>query len=377
MIRNNLQKNTNRQIAGRYTLHTLRILVAIVFIFSGFVKLVDPLGFTYKIEDYLEAMGGFAQTLSSLALVASIAISTFEMLLGLCLLFQIQVKRTAFFVLLFMLIMTPLTLWIALKNPVTDCGCFGDALVISNWETFFKNVVLLIFIIIILIFSKKINQLFLPYIEWVAILIFIGTGVGVAVYSLQNLPLIDFLPYKKGTNIPDAMLIPEGAPLDKLETTFIYEKDGVQKEFTLENYPKGDSTWKFVDQKTTLISEGFKPPIHDLHIVDEAIGEITEDVIYYEGSTYLFVMYDINKTSKEGAIKAEEFYQKYKNSTTKFYALTASGDDDIETFRQNTGITYPFCKTDPITLKTMVRSNPGLILIKNGTIQGKWSWRNF
>jgi hypothetical protein len=107
------------------------------------------------------------------------------------------------------------------------------------------------------------------------------------------------------------------------------------------------------------------------------MGDITEDIIHYEGYTYLLVMYDLNKASEKGALKAEEFYQQYKNTTTKFYALTASGQADIENFRQNTGITYPFCTTDPITLKTMLRSNPGLMLIRNGVIQGKWSWRNF
>jgi uncharacterized membrane protein YphA (DoxX/SURF4 family) len=377
MTRSSYKPVTTSQKIGKIFLHFIRIVVAIVFIFSGFVKLVDPLGFTYKIEDYLTAFGGLAGVFTSLALPAAIALSTFEMLLGLCMLFQIHLKRTAFFVLLFMLVMTPLTLWIALKNPVTDCGCFGDALIISNWETFYKNVILVVFILLILIFNKQFKQVFLPYFEWIAVLIFIIIGVGIAVYSLRNLPIIDFLPYKKGVNIPEAMMIPEGEETDKYETTFIYEKDGLQKEFTLANYPKGDSTWKFVDQKTVLVSKGYVPPIHDLHIIHELYGDITEDILHYEGCTYLLVMYDLNKASVTGAKKAEEFYQQYKNSTTKFYTLTASGQEDIENFRKNTGVTYPFCQSDPITLKTMVRSNPGLMLIKNGVIQGKWSWRNF
>ncbi len=377
MTRSSYKPVTKAQKAGKILLHVIRIVVAIVFIFSGFVKLVDPLGFTYKIEDYLTAFGGFAGIFTSLALPAAIALSAFEMLLGLCLLFQIQLRRTAIFVLLFMLVMTPLTLWIALKNPVSDCGCFGDALIISNWDTFYKNVVLLVFILLILIFNKQFKHIFLPPIEWLAVLVFLLLGVGIAVYALRNLPVIDFLPYKKGVSIPEAMKIPDGEQPDKYATTFIYEKDGLQQEFTLENYPKGDSTWKFVDQKTVLVSKGYVPPIHDLHIVHELYGDITEDVLHYDGYTYLLVMYDLNKTSKKGAKKADEFYQQYKNSTTKFYALTASGQEDVENFRKNTGVTYPFCATDPITLKTMLRSNPGLMLIKNGVIQGKWSWRNF
>ncbi len=377
MTRSSYKPITTAHKAGKILLHLIRIVVAAVFVFSGFVKLVDPLGFTYKIEDYLTAMNGFAGIFSSVALPASITISAFEMLLGLCLLFQVQLKRAALYILLFMLIMTPLTLWIALKNPVSDCGCFGEALIISNWETFYKNVILLAFVTLILIFNKQFKQVFLPYIEWIAVLIFIMLGVGIAMYSLRNLPVIDFLPYKTGTNIPEAMMIPEGEPLDRYETTFIYEKDGLQQEFTLENYPKGDSTWKFVDQKTVLISKGYVPPIHDLHIVHELYGDITEDILHYEGYTYLLIMYDVNKASEKGALKAEEFYQQYKNSTTKFYALTASAQEEVENFRNKTGVTFPFCQTDPITLKTMLRANPGLMLIKNGVIKGKWSWPNF
>ncbi len=373
----NIEKKSSGKSAGKVALHIIRIVVSIVFIFSGFVKLVDPLGFTYKIEDYLVAFGGFMENLSGWALPMSIGISTFEMLLGLSLFFQIKLRTTSIFILIFMLVMTPLTLWIAIKNPVTDCGCFGEALVISNWATFYKNIVLLIFILIIIGFSKQFKQIFLTYVECLFFLIFIGSGVGIALYSLRNLPIIDFLPYKTGTNIPEAMYVPEDAPTDKYETTFIYEKDGIQKEFTLENYPKGDSTWKFVDQKTTLISEGYKAPIHNLTMVNDMGDDITEDVIYYPKYTYILIMYDLDKASIEGAIEAQKLYERYKNSSTKFYALTASGDDKVESFRELTGATFPFCKTDPITLKTMVRSNPGLMLIHNGVIEGKWSWRNF
>ena len=187
----------------------------------------------------------------------------------------------------------------------------------------------------------------------------------------------DFRPYKVGVNIPESMFVPENAPADVYNTTFIYEKGGVQKEFTLENYPKGDSTWKFVDQKTVLVSKGYKAPIHDFSIVDANFNDITEQIIYNTGETYLLIMYDVNKASEEGARRAEELYQKYKNTNTKFYALTASGDDDVRKFVAKTGITYPFCKTDPITLKTIIRSNPGLMQIKNGVITGKWHWRDF
>jgi len=132
-----------------------------------------------------------------------------------------------------------------------------------------------------------------------------------------------------------------------------------------------------VDQKTELISAGYKAPIHDFSIVNAQYDDITGDVLSDPGSTYLLIMYDVAKVSEKGAKKTEAIYQKALALGTKFYALTASTDGDIQAFIQKTGVTYPFCKTDPITLKTIIRANPGLVLIKNGTITGKWNWRDF
>ena len=360
-----------------YFFQISRYLLAIVFVFSGFVKAVDPLGTTYKIEDYLAAFGEPWSQFSFIALWLSIALSAFELVIGLNLLFKIKIRTSAVLAMIFMLVMTPLTLYIALNNPVTDCGCFGDALIISNWETFWKNVVLLVLVVILLFSSAKSRPVFLSGIEWLIITVFVGISAAISLYSYNFLPMIDFRPYKIGSNIPEKMKIPEGAPTDKYETTFIYEKNGEQKEFTLENYPKDDSTWVFVDQKTTLISKGYEPPIHNFSIIDQNFDDITEDVLQYKGGTYLVVVYDIQKASPEGLLRAEDIYKKHKDTGTRFYVLTGSSDDAIASVRAETGITFPFCKTDPITLKTIIRANPGLVYLENGTVKGKWNWRDF
>jgi triosephosphate isomerase len=178
-------------------------------------------------------------------------------------------------------------------------------------------------------------------------------------------------------NIPEAMLIPENAPTDKYITTFIYSKNGQQRDFTIDNYPKGDSIWVFVDQKSVLISKGYQAPIHDFTIVNLTYDDITEKVLHFQGYTYLLIMYDISKTSEDGAKQAEIMYQNALTSGVKFYALTGSTDEDIQHFIHKTAVTFPFCKTDPTTLKTIIRANPGLVLLKNGTIVGKWNWRDF
>lgn len=362
---------------SKILLEVIRLILAVVFIFSGFVKAIDPLGSTYKFEDYLNAFGGFFSSLTFLAFPAAIALSTFELTLGLAFLVKVKLKITSFLALLFMVLMLPLTLYVALVNPVSDCGCFGDALIISNWVTFYKNVILTAFIILLLLFYRKLRSVFLPAIEWTLITLFIVSGIGLSIYSYHHLPLIDFRPYKVGVNIPEAMKIPEGTPMDKYDTRFVYQKDGMKKEFTLENYPKNDSTWTFVEQKSTLIQKGYVPPIHNFTIVDANQNDITENLIHHNGKVNLLIMYDVNKASDEGAVKAENLYQRAKANNERFYALTASNDQDIANFSKRNGITYPFCKTDPITLKTIVRSNPGLMTIENGTITGKWNWRDF
>lgn len=354
----------------------VRVLFAATFIFSGFVKAVDPLGLTYKMQEYLIAFGPFFANFSNFALPAAVILITIEFVIGMNLLFKVYVKFTTILALLFMCVMTVLTLYTAIANPVSDCGCFGDALVISNQATFAKNVVLLAFAIYMVIRSEYIRPLFMPVAQAVIALAFILLGLGICIYCYTHLPLINFRPYKKGTNIPSAMIIPEGKPHNIYETTFIYEKEGVRQEFTLNNYPKNDSTWVFIDQKTTLISKGYEPPIHDFAIIDSDLGDITEDVISFPGTTYFVVMYDVNLSSTNGAQKAEHLYQQTKLTGDKFYALTGSSNKEIENFRQKTGMTFPFYETDPVTLKTMIRANPGFIQIKNGTITDKWNWRD-
>jgi hypothetical protein len=361
---------------GNAVLQLLPILVGGVFIFSGFVKAIDPLGFTYKIEDYLRAFGGVFQSLSSLAFPFAVLLSVGELLVGLGLVFRIFVKQAVLGALLFMIVMTPLTLYIALVNPVSDCGCFGDALIISNWATFNKNVAISLAVLFMLFNIKSIKSFFELKMQKIVFVLFILFGFGLSQYCYRHLPLIDFLPYKVGVNIPESMVVPQHAISDTYSTTFIYEKNGVQKEFTLENYPK-DTTWKFIDQKSVLITKGYVPPIHDFSVVNAQYDDITERVLYTEGYSYLLVMYDIAKTSHEGALQAEKIYQIAKSKHLPFYALTGSSDNDVAELVKQTGVTFPFCKTDPTALKTIIRANPGLVLLKKGTVTGKWNWRDF
>ncbi|MFZ0281276.1 MAG: BT_3928 family protein, partial [Bacteroidales bacterium] len=247
-----------------------RVVTGLMFMFSGIVKAVDPLGSTYKFQDYFQAFG--MDFLLPLALPLAILLCTAEFVSGFAVLSGYRQKTGIWGVLILMLIFTPLTLVLAINNPVSDCGCFGDAIHLTNWQTFGKNIFLLIFTLILFAGRKNVPVHFSPVKEWTLIS---GLAVLFVVFSLLNLkylPLLDFLPYKTGNNIPEQMTIPEGKPVDEYKTTFIYEKEGQTKEFTLENYPANDSTWKFVDQKSVLIKKGYLPPVHDF-VITTAEGE--------------------------------------------------------------------------------------------------------
>lgn len=359
----------------------VRILLGLVFVFSGFSKLVDPLGSTYKIQDYLAAMG--LDFFAPIALVVGIALATFEFTLGICLLLGINMKSTSILTILMMCFMTPLTLWIALKNPVSDCGCFGDALVITNWQTFWKNIVLLSLAVLLFIWRKHSPKLFSYRTDWLISICAGAFSILLSLYCLANLPIIDFRPYKNGTNIIESMEVPDGAEEDEFETTLVYEKNGEQKEFTLENYPKDDTSWTFVDSKNVLIKKGYEPPIHDFSLEHPDMGDITDDVLQNEGYTFLMVCYRVEKANTNKRKEINNIYEFAQENGYGFYCMTATGleTEEMREFKNEMewgkgGEGYPFVNSDEITLKTIVRSNPGLVLIKDGVVINKWSNKN-
>ena len=370
--------NYNNKKALHITGSIARTLLALTFLFSGFVKAVDPLGTVYKIQDYLhEGFGGVFQWAIPAAGVAAVCLIALEWLLGIAMLLNVRTQWTSWITLLFYCVMTPLTLYIAIANPVSDCGCFGDALVITNWQTFWKNIILLLLSICLVICRKAIPELFSWWMEIIITLAALGSVAGIMGYSYTHLPQIDFRPYKVGNHIPTLMEIPDDAEVDQYEITLIYAKDGKEQTFTLENYPKGDPEWTFVDQKSVLIKKGYVPPIHDFEIETLEGDYITQDILESEEPIALVVMYDLTKTDTTQLEKLMHMIHEYP----RVYFLTASGEEEIFAFAEELGwdeeTTYStFCFTDPITLKTIVRANPGVIVVQNGTIIDKYNRKN-
>jgi len=306
-----------------------RLALAIVLILSGFVKAVDPLGTQYKITDYLAALHLVQYVPDMMTLGAAVVLSAFEFGMGICLLFAIRRRLTSRLTLLMMLIMTPLTLWLALANPISDCGCFGDALVLTNWQTFWKNVVLLSLALLVgrwplemVRFVSKSNQWIVT--NYSALFIII-----LSAWSLYDLPYFDFRPYHVGTNL----------------------RQGWQQMMEGEDSP-------YVDFFIERVDDG---------------EDITEQVLNDKGYTFLLVSPHLEQADDSQLDRINDLYEYAEDNGYPFYCLTASGQKGINGWRDITGAEYPFCQTDDITLKTIIRSNPGLLLLKDGVIIRKWS----
>lgn len=365
-------KDNQLHIIQKVWTNVCRFLLAVTFIFSGFVKAVDPLGFQYKIQDYLEAFGMASSLPSFFPLLLAVVLSALEFSVGIFFFFGIRKNTATILALLLMLVMTPLTLYLAIANPVSDCGCFGDAWVLTNWETFGKNVVLLIAALSVFRWKALIFRFISAKMEWLVSLYTILFVFALSFYCLVHLPILDFRPYKIGHNILQGMTIPEGAKPSVYESIFTLEKNGQKKDFSLENYP--DSTWKFVQAHTVLKEKGYESPIHDFSITEQATGEdITEDVLTDMNYIFLLIAHRIEEADDSNIDLINEVYDYSIEHGYRFYCLTSSPDEQIEQWRDKTGAEYPFCLMDDITLKTIIRSNPGLMLIKNGTILNKWS----
>jgi len=347
-----------------------RILIGLVFIFSGIVKAIDPLGSAYKFHDYFQAFN--IGSLNWLSLPLAILLCTAEFIAGFSVLTGLRQKTGIWVVMILMVIFTPLTFILALTNPVSDCGCFGDAIHLTNWQTFGKNIILIALAIVLYAGRKQVKHLFSTFTEWVVIastvVIFILFSLG----NLRYLPVLDFLPYKTGVKIADKMVVPEGVPVDEYRTTFIYEIDGIKKEFSLNNYPADDTTWKFVDQKSVLIKKGYQPPIHDFSITSMNGEDLTQKVLSYPGYSVLMISKKLLEADNKQLVNGFELGNYCMGNGIDFYILTASGTDEVKSYDNG----LQFCSVDETTLKTIVRANPGYILLKDGTIIGKWSWAN-
>ena len=349
-----------------------RFVLAATLIFSGYVKAIDPLGTLYKLKDYAAAMSLNGLLPDWVLLGVAIALGALEFALGVFMLFAVRRHVVSRITLAFMTAMTVLTLWIFVADPVKDCGCFGDALKLTNGETLLKNIVLIACAALVAWRPVDMARFISRSNQWIVRYYTVAYIVITSVYCLYTLPIFDFRPYHVGMNIKQGMEIPEGAEQPEFESTFLLRKNGETREFTLDNYP--DSTWEYVDTRTVQTKKGYEPPIHDFALTSCNTGEdITEQVLTKKGYTFLLVSPRLAVADDSNFGDIDQIYEYAEENGADFYCVTASANDEIERWRDITGAEYQFCNADETTLKTMIRSNPGLMLLKDGTIIGKWS----
>lgn len=343
-----------------------RLLVGIVFVFSGFVKGVDPLGTAYRIEDYFIVF--HLPGHSSLFLSLSILLCTFEFTLGVLLLLNMRRTMVSWFLLLIMSFFTLTTFYDALYNPVPDCGCFGDAIKLTNWQTFLKNILLFIPVIILFLHRKKAVRPFSRLHESIISTVVVFAFVFFSLYNYLTLPLIDFLPWKVGSKVT----VDNSAP-PTVYLTYKNLKTDEMKEFLSSELPYNDSvwmnSWEFVKQR--VVSE--LPEAGTMLQISDTLGnDVTNSFLQNSDYQFLLIAYDLNLTRGKAFKKINQIFQKAEGDGYSFIALYSNGNP-VE-FAHKVNANYEFYTADDVMLKMMVRSNPGLVLLKNGVVIAKWSY---
>lgn len=352
----------------KYLVHSSRFLVGILFIISGLIKLNDPVGFSFKLEEYFSPSVLDIPFLMPYALAISLVVVILEVLLGIMLLLGFKKNFTIWTLLFMILFFTFLTFYSAYFNKVTDCGCFGDAVKLTPWESFTKDLVLLILILVLLYGRRYIKRLFRPFTTHLVVLAGLFFCCFFAYYVLNHLPAADFRPYKIGANIPEGMMVPDDAPKSIFDYSWKFNVNGEEKIIvTRGEYPSVDG--EFIGVETEEIQKGYEPPIHDFTLELEGVDYTSE--LLAEEKLVMVVAYDLSKTEPGAYSEIKKLTDEAISNNYRVIGMSASNAEWTRQFTETYDLAFPFCFTDETTLKTIVRSNPGLLVLKKGTILQK------
>lgn len=354
-----------------------RFFVGGLFIFSGLIKLNDPVGTEIKLEEYFEVFaadfGSFFKVFIPYSLEIGLILIVLEIVLGVALFIHYRMTVTTWILLVLIIFFTFLTGYSAIFNKVTDCGCFGDAIKLTPWESFYKDLILIVFVLHLFWYRHSYEPL-LRSREGLAVVL--GTAAisfFLGIYAIRHLPFIDFRAYKIGSTIPEQMKLPPGAKRDSVIMTFIYQKDGQNVELTMDQLSTIDSTYTFIDRVDKVIRRGDVPKIIDYRIATSDGDDFTQQT--FEGAKLLIVLYNVNNASPKNAGKISKLIQDIEGKIDPII-LTSSTSEDIEAWRHEHQWAAPYYFADATVLKTIIRSNPGLTLWVNGTVKGMWHFND-
>jgi uncharacterized membrane protein YphA (DoxX/SURF4 family) len=345
-----------------------RILVGFLFIVSGFIKLNDPVGFSFKLEEYFSSTVLDLPVFEPHALSIALIVVILEVVLGVALLLGFKVGLTVWTLLATIVFFTFLTLYSAVTGKVTDCGCFGDALKLTPWQSFYKDLVLLILILILVWKQNHISPWLSKKIQYGVGILALAASMAFANHVLNHLPWIDFRPYKIGASIPEGMNIPADAPKPVVEYSWVFEVNGQEKMFVTDgSYPKVEG--KFIRVDTREIVAGYEPPIHDFSL--ERSGNDYTESLLQEEKLLMIVSYDIDKSFKPAFSEIADLVDLAIYSGYKVIGLSASSSEKVDTIKSEFGLDFPFYFADQTAIKTIVRSNPAVLLLDKGVILNK------
>lgn len=350
----------------------MRLTVGGVFIFSGFTKGVDPWGTYYKITDYLMAMG--LDSWAGTALFIAVALAALEFMLGVAIAVGAYRRSSLLLALHLMLVMTPVTLWLAVTNAVPDCGCFGDALHLSNWATFGKNLLLVLGIIYLLMFNKSLRGVYGPAVHWMVMAVSFAFIMAVAYYGYFVQPLIDYRPYPVGTPLV-SQAAEEFDEQGEDDFIFVYSRDGQEQEFSIDSLPDEDDGWEYVTRyharrpKGRVIYQGADD--HSIAIIDQDGENVTDELLADSHRTLLLLFPDLPQVSGAESFTMNEIADAAFVNGTSIIGLTPATAQEIEHWKDYSMATYPIYNMDDSELKMIARGNPAVVYLRDGVISWK------
>ena len=350
----------------------MRLTVGGVFIFSGFTKGVDPWGTYYKITDYLMAMG--LDSWAGTALFIAVALAALEFMLGVAIAVGAYRRSSLLLALILMLVMTPVTLWLAVTNAVPDCGCFGDALHLSNWATFGKNLLLVLGIIYLLMFNKSLRGVYGPAVHWMVMAVSFAFIMAVAYYGYFVQPLIDYRPYPVGTPLV-SQAAEESDEQGEDDFIFVYSRDGQEQEFSIDSLPDEDDGWEYVTRyharrpKGRVIYQGADD--HGIAIIDQDGQNVTDELLADSHRTLLLLFPDLPQVSGAESFTMNEIADAAFVNGTSIIGLTPATAQEIEHWKDYSMATYPIYNMDDSELKMIARGNPAVVYLRDGVISWK------
>ncbi len=360
----------------KYFIWALRIILGVLFIFSGVVKANDPMGLVYKMNEFYDVL--HMSFMEPYSFAFSVIMITFEIVCGVAILVGYSFRFFATMLLLLNLFFTFLTGYALFSGKIKECGCFGACIPLSPHATFYKDIVLTIMSIIVFLYRNKVTSIFTRHVSTAIFILSVVFGAGIQWWALEHLPFVDCMPYKPGNNIWQKMQPGPDYKPEVRKMVFIYEKNGEKKEYTPENLPWQDTTWKFVDRKDKVIAEAVgEPELHDFILTDSNKTDQTIAILQGKGYILFWFVRELDKVHMDNVDRFNGLVRQAESLHIPFYALCSANKDDADAFLKKWNIHLPVMSLDGTASKTAMRTNPGLMLIKDGSVVHKWSYRDY